>query len=746
MKQGRLARRVTMALLSGTIMMPLCFGGTAQAEEAAYDFGTSDVYADKAAEPPKVEEKTAPVEEPLDTEEDTNAYAGGQVSNTVTLGALGDKKALDVPFNIVGYTEEQIKNTQVALLADLIANDPSVSNQTLSGVSSAWNVRGFKSQQQDVQLNGLYGVAPRFYGGTESAERVDILKGPSVLLSGIAPNGSLGGTVNYVTKRAGKEPLTRVSMSYGDGGVFTQQVDVGRRTDDGKAGVRVNVLNRNGESSFDEHLRTNSLAIGADYQGDRYRIGFDYGLVYNKVSDQQYQVTVGNNNAAGTRLRRAMGSMPSVAHGTKFGADGGYRTVHEHYGMISGEYDFSREWTGFLKFGMRNTKMEYLYNNFVLTALNGRATARYRYNNQVNKADSVEIGVRGKLETGALKHELTLTANRVHYTRYMSNRWIGAARPADFWNIKLQMPNNPFSWSQPKNDENTLVGFGISDIISTKDERWQVVLGGRQQNVKIDNVANNTKYDESAFTPAFAVVYKPQKNMSVYANYMQGLDAGDATVTASDAHNENATFAPFKTKQYELGVKYDFGRWATTLSAFTIESPTLLADTSVNFGTARTPKYDYSPSGEIRHRGLEWNFFGEPVKGTRIIGGVMLLDAKYTKSQGGQYDGNRVPATSRWSSVLSLEHDLASVPGLTLTTRLTYNSDAYIDDANDFRVDPWLTWDLGARYKFRAGKVPMTLRADVYNVTNRNYWRALSNNGVFLGKERTFMLSLSADF
>ena len=69
-----------------------------------------------------------------DTGRDPAVYAGGQVSNTVTLGALGEKKALNVPFNIVGYTEAQIKNTQVSLLADLLANDPSVSNQTLSGV------------------------------------------------------------------------------------------------------------------------------------------------------------------------------------------------------------------------------------------------------------------------------------------------------------------------------------------------------------------------------------------------------------------------------------------------------------------------------------------------------------------------------------------------------------------------------------------------------------------------------------
>ena len=736
----KLKSRIGIALTAAAVTaLPMTAFAAENAAMDSYDLDTVEVVGQRPVSQP-----VETVEEPA--EETPNVYAGGQVSNTVTLGALGEKKALDVPFNIVGYTEEQIKNTQVSLLADLLANDPSVSNQTLSGVSSAWNVRGFKSQHQDVQLNGLYGIAPRFYGGTESLERVDVLKGPAVLLSGIAPNGSLGGVVNYTTKRAGKEPLNRITMSYGDGGIFTQQIDIGRRTTDGKAGVRVNVLNRNGDSSFDEHNRTNSLAIGADYQGERYRIGFDYGLVYNKVEDQQYQVTVGKNDAVGSALRTAWGSMPRVSHDTKFGAYGGYRTLHEHYGMVSGEYDFSKNWMGFLKFGMRTTKMESIDNNFLVNRADGRTGVTYNYKNQLNKADSIEFGVRGKVQTGALKHELTLAANRIHYTRYMRNRKIGTGT-TNFWNINLQIPNNPYNWSQPKNDENTLTGFSVADIISTADERWQFVIGGRQQNVKIDNYNTTTgkiksSYDKSVFTPAFALVYKPKASMSVYANYMQGLDAGDAVVTADDAANDGTAFAPFKTKQYEFGVKYDFGRWATTISAFNIKSPTLIADIANPVGT----KYNYYPTGEVRHRGLEWNFFGEPVKGTRLIGGLMLLDAKYTKSQGGAYNGNRVPATSRWSGVLGLEHDLKSVPGLTFTTRLTYNSSAYINEANDFSIKPWTTWDLGARYKFNAGSTPMTVRMDVYNVTNRNYWRALINNGVFLGKERTFMLSVTADF
>lgn len=223
-------------------------------------------------------------------EEAPAAYAGGQVSTSVQLGVLGDRPTLDVPFNITGYTNKMMEDNQVATVDDVIVHAPSVSDQTLSGVSSAWNIRGFKAQQQDVQLNGLYGIAP---------------------------NGSLGGTINYITKRAGSEPLNRVKILYGSDSVFTQQVDFGRRTDDGKAGLRINVLNRNGETLFDEHVRTDSITIGADYKGDRYRLGFDYGYVYNKVSDQQYQLTIGSGAlktmTSMFKVRAARSSAPTAA-------------------------------------------------------------------------------------------------------------------------------------------------------------------------------------------------------------------------------------------------------------------------------------------------------------------------------------------------------------------------------------------------------------------------------------------------
>lgn len=184
--------------------------------------------------------------------------------------------------------------------------------------------------------------------------------------------------------------------------------------------------------------------------------------------------------------------------------------------------------------------MEYFYNNFKLSDALGNATMQYNYNNQVNKADSGEVGVRGKVFTGDWKHELTLSANRIHYTRYMNNRKVGSSLKTNLWNIDFQTPENPYSWSELKNDENTFTGMAISDIISSPNEKWQLIMGAREKNVKVDTYntktgAVKTHYDESVFTPAFAAVYKPRKNVSLYANYMQGLDAGDSVVSDTTA-------------------------------------------------------------------------------------------------------------------------------------------------------------------------------------------------------------------
>lgn len=704
-------------------------GGTAHAVQV-FDLGEFVVHAPARVAVEEVAATPASVE---------GAYAGGQVANSNLMGALGRQNFVDTPFNVTGFTNELMENKQATEITDVVKNDVSVKDLSLSGANSAWTVRGFKTTQQDMQFNGLYGIAPRFYTGTEGYERVEIIKGPSALLGGMAPNDTVGGTINFVPKRATDKAINKVKLSYGNGSEFTQHVDVGHRFgDNNKYGVRLNVLNRNGDTSVtDESRHTSAVVIGADVRGDKFRAALDAGYVYHATENPQYRVLFDKKVVAKLKVDTPF-TPPTVDQDMKYGAVDTFRHTTEKYGVISGEYDFNKNWTAYAGVGMRYTSMDYKYNEFNVTNLaTGDANIRYRHNYQINKALSAETGVRGKVVTGDVTHYIGVAASRLEQQVYMKNNQLNTINGLNYlkqtadWGVAKAT-----SWESPLNNKQVLTGVSFTDRIVTKDEAWQFVLGARYQNVRSTSYDKEEKtYNEHAVSPAVAVVHKFNNKVSVYANYMEGLKSGEFAPTKTK--NEGELMAPVKTKQVEVGTKLDLGNFAATLSAFEVRNPSYTTDSATNV---------YALTSEVRARGLELNVFGEPVKGTRVLGGFMLLDSKYTKdSSSDALTGKTMAGTPRVNAVLGVDQDIKSVKGLSVSTRLNYIGPAYANDANTIKLGGYTTWDLGARYTWNSGQTPMTFRADVYNVLNKNYWNALDRNGIILGKGRTFMLSLTAN-
>ena len=271
MKTNGVRVKKGQAVLAGRVLGALVLGGlwtvtAGNQVEAARDYSNLQDLGKVTL----VEEKKEPVvvqAEPETAAEDT--YAGGQVSRKSSIGVLGKKDFMEVPFNVISISEETMQNQQASNIIDVVANDSSVTDLTLSGASNAWSIRGFKTTQQDVQLNGIYGVAPRYYTGIEYLENVEILKGPSAMLSGMAPNDTVGGVINYVTKHAGDEDKNTVTLTYGEGHQFTQQLDMSRRFNDGKYGVRLNVLNRGSQEDAykNESNSANTVFMGLTPRG-----------------------------------------------------------------------------------------------------------------------------------------------------------------------------------------------------------------------------------------------------------------------------------------------------------------------------------------------------------------------------------------------------------------------------------------------------------------------------------------------
>jgi iron complex outermembrane receptor protein len=291
----------------------------------------------------------------------------------------------------------------------------------------------------------------------------------------------------------------------------------------------------------------------------------------------------------------------------------------------------------------------------------------------------------------------------------------------------------------PKISETKLSGVAVADTLSILDERLQVTLGARLQQVKSDNFsptsgAVTSSYDKSAVTPLLGVVVKSWQNVSFYANYIEGLSKGD--IAPPTAANAGEVFAPYKSKQNEIGVKIEHGSLITTLSAFQIKKPSGQLTGSV-----------FAVDGDQRNRGLGLNMFGEAAKGVRLLGGVTLLDAKLTKTNNSATLGKTPVGVPSVQVNLGAEWDTSWVSGLTLNGGITYTGKQYVDQANTQSIPSWTKVDLGARYSTKIAGKATTFRANVLNAFNRNYWSGVASFSTFsLGAPRTMQLSATVDF
>ena len=136
-----------------------------------------------------------------------------------------------------------------------------------------------------------------------------------------------------------------------------------------------------------------------------------------------------------------------------------------------------------------------------------------------------------------------------------------------------------------KTGETTLTSVALADTLAFMDDKLQVTLGARHQTIEDESFdpttqARNGKYKESKTTPAFALLYRPSDEWSVFANYMQSLSKGETaplTTTidgvATELTNAGQSMSPYVTKQSEIGVKYDRGVIGAGLTAFQTNKP-----------------------------------------------------------------------------------------------------------------------------------------------------------------------------
>jgi iron complex outermembrane receptor protein len=661
--------------------------------------------------------------------------AGGQVARGARLGMLGNKDVMDTPFSVTSYTAKTLADLQTVTVADALERDPSVrSTGQTGGIVDSFFIRGFpigEGNLGELAFDGVYGVAPNYRVFTDYAERVEVLKGPGALMYGISPNSGVGGVINIVPKRPLDEDLTRFTGSYASDSQVGGHLDLSRRFgSENQFGVRFNGNLQGGDTAVDDQHRDLGVgAIALDYRGERLRLNLDYISQKESWEGASRPFTI----APGV-------DVPSAPNGrTNLPQDWGWSDTKEQSALLGGEYDLSDNVTVFAHAGGGRSDVKRLSDQVPRILNDAGDTSNipgyYKFNVDRSTAD---VGMRGVFATGPITHTTTIMATRYQdeLSRGITN---GTAILSNIYH-PVDVPQQYLSSPKVQRvSESELSGVALTDTLSMLDDRFQLTLGVRRQDIESRNYtaagAVSSKYSDNATTPLVGVVVKPWQDVSLYYNYVEGLSKGD--IAPGTASNAGETFAPYESKQHEIGVKYEHGTFMTTLALFQIEKP------SGEIGAGNV----FSVQAEQRNRGVELSMYGEVAKGTRLMGGVTVLDGELTDSATAANRGNKPVGVPDVQANLWAEWDTPWLEGFTLTSGAIYTDRQYVNQANTQELDAWTRFDAGARYATKIEGRPTTFRATVQNVFDREYWSGVASYGAFSpGYPRTLQLSATVDF
>ncbi|QXH49829.1 TonB-dependent siderophore receptor [Pseudomonas fakonensis] len=675
------------------------------------------------------------------------AFAGDQVARGGQMGLLGNQDYMDTPFTMTSYTSKVIEDQQAEDIGDVLANDPSVRESFGFGnQSKVFVIRGLPLAGDDISFNGLYGILPRQIMSTDGVERVEVFKGPNAFLNGVSPTGTgLGGNVNLQPKRAGDEPTRRYTQDISSDGRIGEHLDIGQRFgEDNRFGARLNLSQREGETAVDDQdQRTKLFIAGLDYRGDGFRVSTDFGYQKQRINHLRNSVRPGTATQVPTA--------PDADH--NYGQNWSYSESEDTFGMLRGEWDLSDSWTAYLAGGARHSREQGTYGTPVLVGNSGAATIQASDIVHGEDNTSFSAGLNGHLQTGPFSHQIALGATTMWTEQRNAYVFYGARGTNIYDTQPIAKPTTPSSWGGDMGDPGVTGktrnrSIAISDTVGMFDDRLLLTYGVRRQQLRVENYyydgtstnpsldgsRNGAPYDKGVTTPVYGIVYKATDSISLYANRIEGLAQGPSAPAGT--LNAGTLFPPGRTKQLEAGIKLDKQTYGANLAVFRIEKP------SDGYRSGDL----YVRDGEQVNKGIELSVFGEPIKGLRLMAGGTRMSSEQKKTLNGANDGNDAIGVPTFQLNASVDWDVPGVPGLALNGRMLRTGGQYVNANNTLSLPTWNRFDVGARYKLKVSEKDLTLRVNVENLTDKNYWASANGGYMTQGDPRLVKFSGTIDF
>ncbi|WP_394671270.1 TonB-dependent receptor [uncultured Acinetobacter sp.] len=636
---------------------------------------------------------------------------------------------IDVPFTKSHVSEQDIKNHNIQRVSDALALVNGVVYQDSYG-GGFWDNYSFRGFSTDPNMGTIYmrnglsslsGIhAPRDMVNIQS---IDFLKGPMAAMYG---QGAIGGIMNITTKQPEWQRKSELTLSGSTLEEYRTALDTTGAINDQLA-YRLGLAYENNQS-FRDQVDSQHYYIAPQLAwkiSDRTQLNLDTEFAKNQgVFDRGVPMV---NGQFVVNKKTFLGE-PS---------DGDIKINDQMY-QLRLNHQFNDDWNLTTALSHEQGEREGTSTEISSIAADGQTANRFRrYRWFDTETTQFQAILRGKLNTGTIKHELVANVEAGHYTidQLQRRSAVGASSTINIYQPVYGVNVLPLT-RVTKNSKETqdMLGFNLQDQIFLNDQ-WNILLGGRFNRLEqqIADYRSNTQSKQafSPFTPRAGINFKPTEHLSFYSNWGKSFELN------TGLNKNNELYDPEKTTSWEVGTKYEYlpQSWLG-FTYFDLDKRHLLTE-----GITDT----YVDSGRVQSHGLEFELQHQVSEHLRLNANYTYTDASVVESEV-EAKGARLKNIPKHTANLSADYQFSAWgKDAGVTGNINYygkRSANYID--NGTSLPEFTTVNVGAYIKLRPD---LRAQLNIDNLFDKDYYvSSYTNYWVQPGEPLKATLSLSWNF
>ncbi|HYK05576.1 MAG TPA: TonB-dependent siderophore receptor [Thermoanaerobaculia bacterium] len=642
---------------------------------------------------------------------------------------------LETPRTVAVIPDDVFLAQGATTLRDVLRNTPGITFQAGEGgvaPGDAFSMRGF-SAGNDILLDGVR-ESGAYTRDAFNLEQVEVIKGPA---GAVAGRGAAGGAINLVSKTPKPEAFTRATIGGGNAGYSRVTADANAPLDSiAGAAVRMSAMYTSSGVPGRDVVHNSSWGVAPSLsfgigKPSRFTLAYQH-LAQDNVPD--YGLPWAAFDAG-------------VDQSNFYGLENyDFENVATDAATATFERDLREGWT------LRNIS-RWADNHRDSAITSPRPPNRQLQQRLMDQGQLTnQTSVTGSFATAGVHHDLVAGLEVGRETTYIRRQSQTTNQPqtdlSDPDPRQAPLGPMPVNTGNPEDTRLSLAGVYAFDTVRL-GERWEATAGLRFDSVDVDydltNVATGVRTqlgrDDRMLSWNTGVVFKPRKDVSLYASHATSfnptVDASGGGAALSDVPTSanNVNLAPEKTRNLELGAKWEAGggRAIATAAVFRTEK--------TNARTRGASTEPFVLDGEQRVEGFELGLTGRLTDGWTILTAYSHLDSEFVASANPLEQGAALAFVPENSFNVWTEGHLPR--GFTLGAGAQYMDSVFRNATNTAEVPSY--WLVSAMAAYEVSR-SLTLRLNVNNLADESYVDRVGGGHYVPGAGRSVALNAEIGF